>query len=443
MKKLYNAGRVNDFDRAMREKYGLESLDLINSAARIAFGVIRNRIREKRVLVLVGSGNNGADGLALFLLMREDGFFSDVYYVEAGKSEENRHLRTLIPSECIVSDLEGYDVIIDAVYGASYHPPLKDDVKNVFDRINAMKAMKIALDVPSAYYLKADITVTFTMLKKEEYLLSSDIPGRIILANPGFPEEEISIFPPDSYLLEDEDYNVKEFECSDYKNTRGHLLIKAGSPSYKGAALLSAKAAFHAGCGLVTLNTETLTDLALHYPPLIVNSGSPDYSRYSALLSGPGWGEDAERSFLDFRGNMVLDAEALTQIERGDDFAFRAILTPHVGEMRRLTSRLGVDDDARVLSKTLRAIVVRKSSIVEIAYGDTHYYYPGNNPSLGVAGSGDVLSGIIAAFLASGMVPLDAALNGVILHQMAGKRAHEHFGYYDSLDLINEVGRLR
>ena len=140
---------------------------------------------------------------------------------------------------------------------------------------------------------------------------------------------------------------------------------------------------------------------------------------------------------------MVLDAEALMQIERGDDFAFRAILTPHVGEMRRLTSRLGVDDDARVLSKTLRAIVVRKSSIVEIAYGDTHYYYPGNNPSLGVAGSGDVLSGIIAAFLASGMEPLDAALNGVILHQMAGKMAHEHLGYYDSLDLINEVGRLR
>ena len=114
-----------------------------------------------------------------------------------------------------------------------------------------------------------------------------------------------------------------------------------------------------------------------------------------------------------------------------------------MGEFRRLSRRLGIEEDAVALSKALRAVVVKKSNIVEIVYSSARYFYVGDNPSLGVAGSGDVLAGIIGAFLASGLSPLEAAINGVILHQMSGRKAHERLGYYDSLDLIEEVGRLR
>ena len=443
MKKLYKAKRVNDFDRAMRGKYSLESLDLIANAAKCALDAIRDDVRGKRTLILVGSGNNGADGINLFLLMKKEGLFARIYYADDAKSRENKTLRERVPPEALSSGIEGYDVIIDAVYGASFHPPLSDDMKSLFDKVNSLSSFKVALDVPSAYYFKADRSITFTMLKEEE-ILNSDISGDITLFNPGFDENKIASFKEDSFLLEDSDYSLPPFPSSAYKNKRGHLLLMAGSSSYKGASLLSAKAAFHAGCGLVTLNADDgIKDIACYYPPLIVRTGDIDYSHYDALLAGPGWGECSNRSFLSFKGNMVLDADALNMIEKGDDFSSRAVLTPHVGEFKRLCGRLEIEEDALLLSEALNAIVVKKSNIVEIAFNGKRYFYVGNNPSLGVAGSGDVLSGIIGALLASGESTLNAAINGVILHQKSGRRAHEHLGFYDSLDLVEEVGRLR
>lgn len=441
MKRLYKANRVNDFDKAMRRKYSLNSLYLIENAARCALNTIGDEIRGKRTLILVGSGNNGADGIFLFLLLRERGEDVHVYYRSEAKSEENSILRKRVPLSAISTRVEGFDVIIDAVYGASFHPPLSSHDKGFFDRINNIQAFKVALDVCSAYYFKADVTISFTMLKEEDVLSSS---ARLILENPGFPDVEISSFSPDSFLLEDDDYSARSFGPSDYKNVRGHLLIKAGSAEYKGAPILSAKASFHAGCGLVTLNSaKELSDIACYYPPLIYKGGKLDYAPYSALLAGPGWGSDCDRSFFEYEGSMVLDAEALSMIEKGDKFSLKAVLTPHVGEFNRLVRRLGIEDDAVSLSKELEAVIVKKSSIVEIACLDERYFYIGNNPSLGVAGSGDVLAGIIGAFLASGMTSKEAAINAVILHQMSGRRAHERLGYYDSLDLISEVGRMR
>ena len=401
MKRLFKAKRVNDFDRKMREKYSLSSLSLIAKAAELALDVIREHVKGRKTVILAGGGNNGADGINLLLLMRKEALHADILFISEAKSEENRKLRSLIPESCVVSTLSGYDVIVDAIYGASYHPPLLPAVRAILDDANSLSSFRIALDVPSAYYFKADLTVTFTALKEEQYV------------------------PID-------------------KNTRGHLLMKAGSPSYKGASLLSARAAFHSGCGLVTLNAcDALSDIPLYYPPLIVRTGNVDYSAYQALLAGPGWAECSDRSFLDFPGPMVLDADALSMIERGDDFSYRAILTPHVGEMRRLCMRLCIEEDALSLSEALRAVVIKKASTVEIAARGERYFYLGNNPSLGVAGSGDVLSGIIGAFLSSSMDPLEAAISAVILHQKSGRAAHERLGYYDALDLIEEVGRKR
>ena len=123
MKKLYKARRVNDFDRAMREKYSLNSLDLIANAAKGALEMMRDRLQGRKTLILVGSGNNGADGINLFLLMQKEGMDADIYYVSEGKSEENRSLRALVPPDSVSSTLCGYDVIVDAIYGASFHPP--------------------------------------------------------------------------------------------------------------------------------------------------------------------------------------------------------------------------------------------------------------------------------------------------------------------------------
>ncbi len=440
MKRLYSAERVNEFDRIEREKQALASIALIKGAAEAAYDEIKRIVKNRKTLILTGSGNNGADGLALHLILKEKGFSSKVYYIEEAKSEENKHFRALICQDDITESIRGFDLYIDAVYGASFHPPLKDDVRLLFDEIESAKAYTVSLDVPSAYYFKANLTISFTMYKQEAFLQNTS--KRIVLKNPGFSDEHIDAYKEDSVLIEESDYSVLPFRDSDYKNRRGHLLIKAGSAEYRGAALLSAKAAFHSGAGLVTLETKD-QGFAYYYPSVIVRESVRDYSLYSALLSGPGWAGESNRSFSSFPGPMVLDADALEKIEKGDDFGFRAVITPHEGEFRRLTERLGIECDAVSLSKEIKAIVVRKSNIVEIAYGTRRFYYIGNNPSIAVAGSGDVLAGIIGAFLASGMSPLDAAINAVILHQKSGRILKRKIGYYDSGELIMEVGKNR
>ena len=100
-------------------------------------------------------------------------------------------------------------------------------------------------------------------------------------------------------------------------------------------------------------------------------------------------------------------------------------------------------DALRALSRETETTVVLKSSVVWITSGDAVYIYDGANPSMGIAGSGDVLSGIIAALLAEGESPERAAIDGVILHQEAGRNAARRYGYYDAETLIEEVGRAR
>ena len=108
-----------------------------------------------------------------------------------------------------------------------------------------------------------------------------------------------------------------------------------------------------------------------------------------------------------------------------------------------LGSALSLAEALRALAWRLSAVIVLKSSTVWITAGDDIYIYDGANPSLGVAGSGDVLSGVIATLLAAGEEPLRAAIDGVILHQKAGRKAHEDYGFYSADELILSVGKVR
>ena len=442
MKNIVRAERVNEFEAKMRSRYGLKSIDLINNAALCAFDVIKDRVENKSVLILVGKGNNGSDGLSLFFLLKKLSANVKVYLYGEGKSVENKSFRLMLNEDDITNELSGYDVYIDSLVGSSFSGAIRDDLKGILDTVNSFNADKIAVDVPSCYYFNADLTVTFTFYKLEQFRLPYS-SGHIVLCNPGFPSDEIESFREDAFLLEDSDYKAKKLKDTDYKNKRGHLLIIAGSEKYKGAAILSSKAAFHAGCGLVSLKSDALKDVQYYYPSVILNNGDIDFDRYDALLAGPGLAENADRSYLSFHKSMVLDADALSTIEKGDNFNFNAILTPHLGESKRLSEKLGCNDTAKDIAKEVRAIVVKKSAIVEISDGIRTFYYLGLNPSLGVAGSGDVLSGIIAALLSSGMESADAAINGVLLHQISGKKLRAKLGFYDSMDLIYEIGRNR
>ena len=454
MDAIYSLSDAGNKDHSLIEQYGLSTSELIDSAARGAYWIIRSVLRG-RIAVMIGPGNNGCDGLELACLMAADGYDVSVIIPYANGNRENLERRRSLPSCVDIEDSpSGFDVVIDALFGFSYREG-SDGIIRKLDSEIGDGALRIAMDVPSGGIIRADITVSFMAPKLELYLPSlRGIAGDIHIFNPGFPPEELSFSPSGTYLLSDNDSHIHRIGTADFKNSRGHIVIIGGSDEYTGAPRLAGRAAFFSGCGLVTVMTssEKIRD---DNPSFMIRKPGSDLSRYDALLVGPGWGcgdPDLLDSAIASGKNMVLDADGL-KFAAGHDFGNRAVLTPHIGEYRRLMESIGMDDGLssvtelsaalRNLARKLSAVIVLKSSTVWITSGDDIYIYDGANPSIGVAGSGDVLSGIIATLLAQGEEPMQAAVDGVILHQRAGRRAHEDFGFYSADELILSVGKVR
>ena len=440
-------------DKTLIERYSLSEAELIDSASRLAYERTREFLTGS-LLFLIGPGNNGADGLGMALLAASDGFDVSVLYLyEKGSAENSRRRALLPPSVKIARSAAGYGTVIDAIFGFGFHGEPDESVRKVVSEIDE-DALVISLDVPSASIVDADITVMMTTAKLCIYHPSfRGKAGTLFLVNPGFPEEEIRNSNASAYLLSKGDSRIRKLCFTDYKNSKGHLGAIGGSDRYQGAIRLAARSAFASGAGLVSVITKA-TAIRDESPSIMIADGS-DLSRYDALLVGPGWDDGDEELFADVTGsgkNLVIDADGLKFVP-GRRFSYKAVITPHIGEYRRLMKALSIPDgldgeegllDAlRALSRKTETTVVLKSSVVWITSGDAVYIYDGTNPSMGIAGSGDVLSGIIAALLAEGESPERAAIDGVILHQEAGRNAARRYGYYDAETLIEEVGRAR
>ena len=443
---LLNAEKVNEWDKKIRESHGLSSSHLVDNAAKNAYDITAGKVAGKRVLVLAGGGNNGSDALSYALLIKD--VCQVMLWLVPGKANalnSSLRMRCSVSGIPTVTDIVPCDVIIDGIFGCAFHPPVDGPVLSMIMKANSSDAFKISMDVPSAYLFKADLCITFSILKREQYELNArKFSGKIILSNPGFPEDEIKKVGSDTMLLEDDDYSTKPFSDVSFKNRRGHVAILGGSSSYTGAPVLSAKASFHAGAGLVSIFTSSGAYASVSsYRPAIVRCSSFLDEGFDSLVLGPGWGCEGSRDAFFLNKKKVLDADAIKLIRKGDDFSSLAVITPHVGEFRRLCAALGIREDAKEASAAINAVIVLKSHVTEIAFGNKSYLYDGMNASLGVAGSGDVLSGIIGAFLACGQDVLEAAVNAVILHQKCGRVCRRKYGYYDSLELIGEVGLLR
>lgn len=449
---LLTLSRASELDSTLISECALDEHSLVSNAALGAYESCIDLFRGKRVLFVAGKGNNGSDALALASLVTKVASSVSVYCHFPGGGEENMRRRSALDSSLFVDTVTGADVIVDGLFGVKCRLPLDERTEAVIRAINSSGACVISLDVPSAFRVEADYTVSFMCPKMEMYLPRNRAAcGKIILFNPGFPAERIK-GDGKTFLLTDGDYNPPAIPLDGYKNTRGHVCIAGGSERYPGAPVISALAAFHSGAGKVTvLGSETVRKTVLSsYPSLMCADENVDMSRFDSFVAGPGWDEGSEKILerISQSGkNYVVDADAiklLPSLKAGG----RAVITPHIGEFRRLVSLLGFDEDDIIKNAVRTAlefecVVVLKGVTTVITDGSSLYVYDGANPSLGVAGSGDVLSGVIGAFLASGLPPLDAALDGVLLHQRSGRAAAEEYGFYSAEDLIREIGRKR
>ena len=440
-------------DKELIARYSLSESALIDGAAENAYKAVRPFL-SGRVVFLIGPGNNGSDGIAMAALAAADGIDAAVSYLYEKGNAENLRRRASLPDRIpVMDDASGADTVVDALFGFGFHGTADERTRAIVSSIG--RARVIALDYPSAGIVDADITVMMTTGKLSLYHPSERRrAGTLITVNPGFPEPELKASRSGAYLLSDDDSRIRQLSFTDYKNTKGHLAAIGGSERFTGAIRLATRSAFASGVGLVTIISRSLS-VHEECPAAIAGSPDDDISRYDALLVGPGWGNGDPALFDRAIGSgrpMVVDADGLRFVP-GHRFSHRAVLTPHIGEYRRLMASLsipdgldsetGLADSLRLSSSMLEATIVLKSSVLWLSSGDDIFIYDGVNPSLGVAGSGDVLSGIIAALLAEGEDSERAAIDGVILHQRAGREAARLLGYYSAEELVTAVGRCR
>jgi NAD(P)H-hydrate epimerase len=477
----------------LMENAGQRAVDAVRRASP-AFRALFAGTKSRGVVFIAGKGNNGGDALVMARRCRCDGVEGVSVVLAGGRPEEGsdpgRNLRMCETLGIPVVDftererdaralVSGAEWVMDGMSGTGLRGTLREPLAAMTEAVNSGKAFTIAIDVPSGVgdgfrpgfpAVRADMTLAMGLPKRCLYLPHARrLCGRIIVVPVGFPPAVLEDEAIAGELLEESAFRrlMPRIPEDTHKNARGHVAVFAGSPGTTGAAWLSATAAARARSGMVTafLDEGTYPILAPKFSSVMAKpwdgpeaSGGLGFEpgRFGALLIGPGWGTHGERlswmeSLLSAGIPGVIDADGLTLLgmmagKRGFGLGGRWVLTPHPGEFSRLSEepKEEVQNDpvlhSLALSRRLDAIVVLKGACTCIADPSGRYWiYDGMNPALATGGSGDVLAGIIAAGIAGGLKPLDAALFGVSLHGRVGRAAAGWFLAEDLLPFISTV----
>ncbi len=442
----------------LAEVAGVDGFGLMEAAGSAVAAAVQARWPMRSVAVLCGPGNNGGDGFVaarhlvaagwpvrLFLLGPRDGL--------TGAAARAADLWTGPVAPFSPESLEGVGVVIDAIFGAGLSRPLDGEALAVVESLRERRIPTCAIDVPSGVdgatgivrgaAAPAELTVTFFRKKPGHVLYPGrGLCGEILVADIGIPGAVLeSIVPntwengPDLWL---ERYPWPQPES--YKYKRGNVLILGGE-AITGASRMTAQAASRAGAGMVTLAApaKAWSIYATSLTNAIVHSfdGPSDFkalladARRNVIAIGPGAGVGSStREFviaaLATKRATVLDADALTSFAEAPQDLFRAIggpcvLTPHAGEFTRLFHFEGDKlQRTRDAARQSNAVVLLKGADTVIAAPDGRAIINSNAPAqLATGGSGDVLTGFVAALLAQGMAPFEAAAAAAWLHGAA------------------------
>ncbi len=410
-------------DEARAAEQGHDVGELMERAgAALAREVLERYPDARRIAVVCGGGSNGGDGRIAARILREAG-------------------RDAVETTAV----EQADVIVDALFGTGFHGEPRDEAAATIARINAAQAPVVAVDVPSgvdasngevaADAVRAELTVSFHGRKLGLTIAPGLFhAGEVVVADIGLAELETEhrLVTPAVLSL------VPAKRPEDSKYTAGSVLVAGGAPGLTGAARLAAAAAFRADAGYVAVavpepSLPVLEATLLEAVKVSWEDAVDAAAKARTLAIGPGLGRDAAaariREQLLGAGDhtLVLDADALHELEPGD-WGARAVLTPHAGELARL---LG-EDSAWVGAHRLEAArrgADRFRCVCLLKGADTIVAAPGQGvlvsvaeaPGLASAGTGDVLTGIVAAFLAKGIEPRLAAAAAAVAHALAAR----------------------
>lgn len=461
---LYTAERVRELDRRAIEDHGIRGYDLMVRAGLAAFRLLRLRWpRARRIAVYCGGGNNGGDGLVVAWLARDAGFTVDLGLAgdpERLKGAAGQAWQAWADAGGKAAPLDAIDpaqadVIVDALLGTGLDRPVRGAIGAAIEAINGVAAPVLALDIPSGLQAdtgavmgiaaKAETTITFIGHKRGLFTAAGpDCTGAVFSDDLAVPA---AVYADDDPAIEVITRAVvaralPRHRPGAHKGDRGRVVVVGGDHGYAGAARLAAEAALRVGAGLITVATRALhaPALAAARPELMARGIEDPASELPALLStadvvvaGPGlgsgdWGRAALAAIRQAAPEQVLlDADALNLAAAEDLLApVPTIVTPHPGEAGRL---LGIETGAvqgdrfaaldGLLDRCGCTVVLKGAGTLVGTPGHARALLPGARPELGVGGTGDVLSGLIAGLRSQGLTGHDAARAGVWLHAAA------------------------
>lgn len=478
MEALLDVEQLRAGDAWAIQERGIPGIDLMERAAEGLLRVVEDTAPEGRVVVVCGGGNNGGDGYAVARLLRDRGRDVTVLWTSApetlkGDAAVNAaRLEGEGVERFAAQALDGAAVVVDAILGTGFRGVAREDVAGAIEAINDAGVPVVACDVPSGVEastgavdgpaIRAVATATFHAAMPGLWIApGKQHAGQVTVVDIGIPSHEPG-YPvkPRAWLIDHDILDTYPRRgASSTKFASGHVLVAGGSRGLTGAPCLASMAAMRAGAGYVTVCVpDALNDIFEIKLTEVMSVPLPDdgagghteagaagvlekAERGGALVLGPGLGRTddafafARTLARDAEVALVLDADGLNAHagERLGGLAQRGaptILTPHAGELARLleTESAVVErhrlEHARRAAEVSGAIVVLKGDDTIVASPDGRIGVSrGGSPALATAGTGDVLSGVLGAFLARGMAPFEAACAAVFVHAEAGRRA--------------------
>lgn len=480
MKKVVTSKEMASLDAYTIHDVGIPSMVLMERAAlAVAAQIQKISADRERILVVCGNGNNGGDGVAVARLLYLKGYHVDLFLTgNSQKYSAQMAQQILIARHYHVPEVNNptwheYTTIVDAVFGVGLTRPVEGRYKEIIQRMNETDAKKVAVDIPSGLdgstgrvlgtAFCADLTVTFAFMKQGMcFYPGRSLSGKVVVADIGIYDYPGNYGRPVWQLEREDMKQLPQRVPWGNKGTFGKVLLVAGSKGMCGAAYFAACAALNTGAGMVKVQTveENRIPLQSLLPEAMVESVFSEeinqqlLSWCDVLVIGPGLGcqdESRERAnwFLA-HGNqagkpVILDADGLNLLSMNPGWKQylkgNTVLTPHMGEMGRLTglsiSELKEDPvgAASDYAKETGAVCVLKDAgTVTAGCRDEIYINMSGNAGMAAAGSGDVLSGMLAGvfcmYLNNIKVPDPArmAALGVFLHGLCGDRAADAAG---------------
>ncbi|PKL50114.1 MAG: bifunctional ADP-dependent NAD(P)H-hydrate dehydratase/NAD(P)H-hydrate epimerase [Candidatus Riflebacteria bacterium HGW-Riflebacteria-2] len=491
--RLFTTEEMRAADRHAIEEVGIPGLVLMENAgikSLITLEKILGGLKGKRFTIVCGKGNNGGDGLVIARHLFNNNVPVQVFIVAppAEMSEEARHnceilekiglepvlLKSRRDIDRLRIAMEFSECVIDCVFGIGVKGDITGVAAEIVRAMNDTRACRVAIDVPSGLCattgslsdpcFNAQYTITMGAPKIGLFVFPGKrAAGEVWVADISLPEVSANSSDCQHFLLTAEMISsiLPLRDDAMHKGNGGKVVLMAGSNEYPGAGIIASYGALRSGAGLVqlllpdclrgNLSCQVLPEVIVNYLPshdggFAIDAGqaSEIAGHTGCLLVGPGWGrsntraESLKQLLKHWKNLAVVDADALNLISDHKllkNAAGPLIITPHIGEMARLTGKAvdEIKDDqigiARDFATKHKLTVVLKSAVTVIAEpGGKVYICSRPNSGMARGGSGDLLAGLICGLAASGIPSLHAALAGVFLFAEAGEIARNELG---------------